>query len=273
VDISPTEKAILLPSSNLINNTLVTGTSIENSILFKGTGQTISKNNGLNFAILKGNPTTYSGRPYVQVTSAKGIGSELVLVSALQARNQARVIISGSLSMFSNKYAQTSNVDNRLFGIGLTKWVFQERGQLRASNIVISGQTGKKNMFTINDQFKYSVDISERNGSHWIPFISPNVQLEFVMLDPYIRINLVPDNNGKFTTSFQVPDVPGVFSCRLRFQELGYSTIDLKNTTPVRPYRHDQDPRWLEVAYPYYSSSLIILFGTVIFSVLFIISK
>jgi hypothetical protein len=53
-----------------------------------GTSQTISHSHGLNFAILNANPTSYSGKSNSQVTDARESGDNIVLISALQARNQ-----------------------------------------------------------------------------------------------------------------------------------------------------------------------------------------
>lgn len=36
----------------------------------------------------------------------------------------------------------------------------------------------------------YSVRLEEWDGKNWVPFKADDVQLEFVRLDPYIRVNL-----------------------------------------------------------------------------------
>lgn len=271
-EVTKAEKAIAISTNNLLSNSLVSGSiKKELQILYKGTSQKITQSNDLNFAILKGNPTAYSGVPYTQVIDAKGSGSDLTLISALQARNQARVIFSGSSSMFSNRYFYLPNFVNRQLANEITKWVFQERGVLKVLNVLISGQT-EGSQFNFNDILNYSAYIEEWNGSNWIPFQSSQVQLEFFMLDPLIRTNLQA-KGGKFTTNFHVPDVPGVFSCNLRLRELGYTILDVKNTTSVRPFRHGQSPQFLQAAYPYYSSCLSIVGVTVFFSFLFLFSK
>jgi oligosaccharyltransferase complex subunit beta len=67
------------------------------------------------------------------------------LITALQARNNARVVFVGSLEFFSNDFFE-SQVQNGLnaahpksgneeLSISLTKWVFKERGVLRTVSI------------------------------------------------------------------------------------------------------------------------------------------
>jgi len=114
-------------------------------------------------------------------------------VSALQARNNARVIISGSLLLFSDRFF-TSATDNQYFANELSKWVFKERGLLRASNITHHrvGEIEPPLMYRIKDSITYSVLIEEYNGQVWKPFQSKNVQLEFTMLDPYVLIFFKP---------------------------------------------------------------------------------
>jgi len=183
-------------------------------ILFKGIGQTINEASGLNIAILRGYDTTYSAKPDepVKEDSHGRIGKDTILVSALQARNNARVIISGSLLLFSDRFF-TSATDNQYFANELSKWVFKERGLLRASNITHHrvGEIEPPLMYRIKDSITYSVLIEEYNGQVWKPFQSKNVQLEFTMLDPYVRIFLNPSSTGHFTTTFTLPDVYGVF--------------------------------------------------------------
>jgi len=69
-------------------------------VLFKGIGQTINEASGLNIAILRGYDTSYSANPDLPVKEVKAIGKDTILISALQARNNARVVFSGSLNFF-----------------------------------------------------------------------------------------------------------------------------------------------------------------------------
>ena len=55
------------------------------------------------------------------------------------------------------------------------------------------------------------IDLVEWNGTIWLPFKSDNVQVEFVMLNPYVRMSLRHDNQGHYSTQFRIPDHVGVY--------------------------------------------------------------
>jgi len=243
-------------------------------LLFKGIGQTVSKNNGLNFPIINGYETTFSGNDLEITSHPENLGKKTVLISALQARNNARVVISGSLEFFSNAYF-TSTTDNRYLSNELSKWVFAERGILRTSNVAHHrvGETVEPSIYTIKEDITYSVTIEEWKDGKWVPYVASDLQLQFIMLDPYVLVNLVGDNNGVYTTTFKLPDVYGIFTFAVEYHRLGYSNIDLRTVKSVRPFRHDEYPRFLSMAFPYYTSSLSMLGGVLILAFFLLVSK
>jgi len=191
----------------------------------------------------------------------------------LQARNSARVIISGSLQLFSDTFF-TSFTDNQYFSGEITKWAFKERGILLASNIThnLVGQSTPP-FYTVKDKIEYSVTIQEWNGQKWIPFISDKVQLEFTMLDPYVRVGLKPVDKGRYTAQLVVPDVYGIYSFKVDYYQLGYTALHLKDIHPVRPFLHNQYPRFLTIADPYYVASVSMLLGVFVLSIALLFSK
>jgi len=245
-------------------------------LLFKGIGQTINEDGGLNIGVLRGYDTTYSANPDAPVTEdqVKAIGKDTILISAIQARNNARVVFSGSLLFFSDRFA-TSATDNYYLATEISKWAFKERGLLRATNITHHkvGETQAPLIYTIKDEITYSVRIEEYSGTDWVPFQSSNVQLEFAMLDPYVRIPLKADKTGLFTTTFVAPDVYGVFSFKVDYHELGYTALSLKTIQSVRPFRHDEYPRFIKTAFPYYTSASIMLAGVFVLFVFLMFSR
>jgi oligosaccharyltransferase complex subunit beta len=54
-----------------------------------------------------------------------------------------------------------------------------------------------------------------------------DVQVEFVMLDPYVRATLAHDGAGRFSTRVKVPDTYGVFKWVLDYRRLGYTYIEM----------------------------------------------
>jgi len=247
------------------------------NVLFKGIGQSIAQNNGLNFAILRGYDTTYTANPEKPLPAEfhGKIGAKTVLVSALQARNNARVLVSGSLLLFSDKFF-AATTGNQYFCSELSKWVFKERGLLMASNVShhIVGETHPPPMYTVKDQIEYSIVIQDWNGQKWVPFHSTNVQLEFTMLDPYVRVFLTPNpKTGTYSVKFTVPDVYGIYSFKVDFQQLGYTSVHRKDVHSVRPFRHDQYERFLVTANPYYLSAMSMMVGVFVLTAFLLFSK
>ena len=47
----------------------------------------------------------------------------------------------------------------------------------------------------------------------WVPYKASDLQLEFVMLDAYVRKGMTHDNNGTFTCQFKVRGPVEEWSC------------------------------------------------------------
>ncbi len=55
--------------------------------------------------VLSGSPSTYSYKASSRVKEyPQAAGNDVLLVSAVQTRNNARVVFSGSIDLFSNRY-------------------------------------------------------------------------------------------------------------------------------------------------------------------------
>ena len=76
------------------------------------------------------------------------MGKNTLLISALQARNNARVVFAGSLDFFSNEFFESSvqksigkdtkkfdKSGNEELSTSLTQWVFKEKGVLRVASV------------------------------------------------------------------------------------------------------------------------------------------
>ncbi len=108
----------------------------------------------------------------------------------------------------------------------------------------------------------------------WRPFAADNVQLEVVMIDPYVRRTLSNDAaTGRFHTKLMLPDVYGVYKFIVRYSALGYSNLALEETVSIHPFRHDQFERFIDVAFPYYASAFSMMAGFFIFGLVFLYSN
>jgi len=65
---------------------------------------------------------------------------------------------------------------------------------------------------------------------------------------------------------FTLPDVYGVFTLRVNYKRTGYTYIDAKDVIAVRPFQHDEYPRFLPSAWPYYATSASVMLAFVAFS-------
>lgn len=285
------------------------GQAEKTPVLYKGIGHTIAEDNILAVRILRGNPSSYSFFPNKPM-AAEGpfsAGAQTLLVSGIQGRNNARVVVSGSIDLFTNTFygapltsTATSASGNRAFVDNVSKWVFCEQGILRFRNIVhhkFDGTppdvilhekerpdlpitlypdpeiTRNSLVYRIKDEIVYSMTVEEYSLDEWKPFQADDMQLEFVMLDPYVRKTLTSDASGKFTATFTAPDSYGVFKFRVLYRRTGWSVLHAETQVSLRPFKHDEYERFIPAAYPYYASAFSALLGLFVFSLFFLFSS
>ncbi|KAK6136822.1 hypothetical protein DH2020_029417 [Rehmannia glutinosa] len=271
----------LIASDDFIQSEVILGsTKIEAPVLFKGIGHSINPANNLVLKVLSASPAAYSANPKSKLSTPPTlIGSAISLVSIVQARNNARILISGSLSMFSNRFFRSGvqkagtttkheKCGNEQFLTELSKWVFHERGHLKAVNVKHHkvGEKDEPSMYRIKDDLDYSVEVYEWSGTSWEPYLADDLQVQFYMMSPYVLKTLSTDQKGLYYTSFKVPDVYGVFQFKVEYQRLGYTSLSLSKQIPVRPFRHNEYERFIPAAYPYYGASFSMVQFVVPFS-------
>ncbi|XP_047071389.1 dolichyl-diphosphooligosaccharide--protein glycosyltransferase 48 kDa subunit isoform X2 [Lolium rigidum] len=264
----------LIAGDDLIQSDVILGSKkIEAPVLFRGIGHAVNPSNSLVLKVLSASPSAYSANPKTKLASPPSLtGSGISLVSIMQARNNARVLISGSLDLFSNRHEKSGNEQ---FVTETSKWVFHERGHLKAVNVAHHkvGETNEPSMYRINDDLEYSVEIYEWSGTSWKPYVADDVQIQFYMMSPYVLKNMSTDKKGLYSTSFKVPDVYGVFQFKVEYQRLGYTGVSLAKQIPVRPYRHNEYERFITSAYPYYAASFSTMGAFFIFSFAYLYHK
>jgi oligosaccharyltransferase complex subunit beta len=110
------------------------------------------------------------------------------------------------------------------------------------------------------------------SGGLWRGYRAGDVQLEFVMLDPYVRKFLVSDPSvpGRYTLQFRTPDVYGVFKLRLMYKRKGYNLLHKEEVTPVRNFKHNDYERFIWCAAPYYASCGVSVVGVLLFCFFFL---
>jgi oligosaccharyltransferase complex subunit beta len=80
------------------------------------------------------------------------------------------------------------------------------------------------------------------------------------MLDPHIRTSLPPVSSssspGTYSVQFRAPDRHGVFKFVIDWKRKGWSHLFSSTTVSVVPPRHDEYPRFLSAAWPYYIGAI-----------------
>ncbi|CAN1344166.1 Dolichyl-diphosphooligosaccharide--protein glycosyltransferase 48 kDa subunit [Linum perenne] len=240
----------LIAADEFIKSDVILGkTKIEAPVLFKGIAHSLNAANTLALKVLSASSSAYSANPNSKLSSPPSLsGSTISLVSVVQARNNARIMITGSLDMLSNQFMKSSvqkagsptkydKSGNEQFVTELSKWLFHERGHLKAGNIrhLKVGETSEPAMYRIKDDLEFYVDIYEWSGNSWEPYVANDVQVQFYMMSPYVLKNLSTDKKGLYHTSFKVPDVYGVFQFKVEYQKLGYTSLSLAKQVSLNP--------------------------------------
>lgn len=279
---------ILTAARNLINSPTIVGDSRKSGgkpLLYRGTGLLADKENSLVLQILTAESTSYSYNPAQPIKDyPHAVGKNTLLIAALQARNNARVVFSGSLHFFSDEaftnavtYAQSgesfATSGNRDAALSITKWVFGETGRLRVAGVKhhLEGETQPpEEAYTIMEPVVYSITIEELIEDKWQPFNANDVQLEFVRIDPFVRTTLKHVSGGRYQAKFKIPDVYGVYQFKVNYDRIGYTQLYSTTQVSVRPLEHTQYERFIPSAFPYYSSAFSMMLGVFIFSLVFL---
>jgi len=252
-------------------------------ILYEGTGLMVDNENPLVLEILTASSTAYSHNPDEPITEyPHATGKGTVLVAGLQARNNARVVFAGSIDMFSDKLfmagvssANGKKADksgNQALAVALVRWCFKLSGVLRVKGVNhhLEGELEPPAIaYTVEDKAVYSIDIEEYVNGKWVAYNGKDVQMEFVRIDPFVRLTL-ENKNGHFEGKFKIPDTYGVYQFKVEYVRTGLTRLVSTTQYSVRPWRHDQYERFISSAYPYYASAFSMMLGVVMFSVVFL---
>jgi oligosaccharyltransferase complex subunit beta len=125
----------------------------------------------------------------------------------------------------------------------------------------------------------YDIDISTFSGEEWTPYTANDVQLEFTMLDPHLRLPLAVTprtsnstvTSNRFSTQFRTPDKHGVFTLKVDYRRPGWSYLQEKSIVSITPPRHDEYDRFIKGALPYYASAFSVAGSVLIFVVMWLL--
>ncbi|KAG1714253.1 Dolichyl-diphosphooligosaccharide--protein glycosyltransferase subunit [Nymphon striatum] len=259
-----THTLIAADPANLLNAETIVGTKSNSPILFRGVGLIADAENLLLLPVLTASSSAYSYNPTANVVEyPHAVGKNMLMVAAIQTRNNARVVFSGSIDMFSDEFF-LANVEKVKSGSKPQKSVTHNK----------VGEQKPPTAYTITDQVIYSVVIEEwkADANEWVPFNAKDIQLEFVRIDPFVRTTLVKSGN-KYKAEFKLPDVYGVYQFKIDYKRIGWTYVYSSTQVSVRPLEHTQYERFIVSAYPYYAGSFSMMFGVFIFSFVYLYHK
>lgn len=278
---------IVASPKNLIDSEIIIGSKKVNPMLYRGTGIIADRENSLVLPLLTADSTAYSYNPDAAIKEyPHAVGKGTILIAALQARNNARVVFSGSLYFFSDeafmsqvrKVGDTQGFEqsgNLQVATSIGKWVFKETGEIRVKSVKHhkEGEKEAPASYTITEPVVYTLEVEELIDGKWKPFVANDIQLEFVRIDPFVRVTLKAIGGGKYQAKYKIPDVYGVYQFKVDYDRVGLTRLYSTTQVSVRPLEHTQYERFIPCAYPYYASSFSMMFGVFVFSFFFLYYK
>lgn len=205
-----------------------------------------------------------------------------VLIGVMQARNNARVTVSGSVDFFADKAFESSKRANEQLTNELLKWLLKKKSLLRfgqvqhkklnvdpAPSTDIARQTHFEG-YTIMDDLEYSIKIELFDNGNWVPYQADDVQFEFVRIDPFVRQTMERRPDGTYIARFKVPDVYGVYKMEVDYKKKGLTYLFSSTQVSVRPLRHNEYERFIYSAYPYYLSAFLMMAYLYVFSFVYL---
>ncbi|BFZ61557.1 oligosaccharyl transferase glycoprotein complex, beta subunit [Saitoella coloradoensis] len=273
-DASSDESHGLITANGFTGNEYILSEEVRNGppVLYSGSAHALS-NSPLVVPVLSAGRTAYvydtkeeqaaSEDPWVSGTQAH-------LVSVLQARNNARVAVVGSMSIFSNEFIDRKEYGNAKFVRDLSGWVFAERGVVKVVRVRhhLMNETAhatNPSTYRVKNDITYAIELSEWSVDHWQPYIAEDVQLEVIMLDPYIRTKLplllTTPTTSVYEKSFMLPDHYGNFHFKVNYKRPGVTYIEERESITIRHFRHDEYPRFISAAWPYYGAAAAVSLG------------
>lgn len=130
-------------------------------------------------------------------------------------------------------------------------------------------------VYRIRDEILYSLVVHSFVNGSWEAICFNDMQLEFVMLNPYIRKTMTCDaKTGKHSALFVAPDDYGVFKFRVLYRRLnGYNAIHSEDQVSLRPFKQNEYERFILAAAPYYVTAISSMVAFFIFCVIFYFQK
>lgn len=246
------------------------------AVVFRGAGATLFKDNELVQPLIWGSgssfgrPASRTRTPLSKVPRVAGSGS--LLAAAVCTRAGSRGTWFGSIDALSDEIMQTAGGGHAEAMKRLVQWAVSDTGVLRVTRVAhgrvadggAKGEGGPAD-YRVKDviEFMIQVEIWDGNSGKWVGFQTDDIQVEFIMMNPWVRtrLHLTNASLGIYKAKIQVPDQIGVYKFKVEYVRRGVSPIFLEKVIPVRPYLHNEYERFIHMASPYYASAFSMLAG------------
>lgn len=217
----------------------------------------------------------YDARDDATVVSDPWVsGNQAALVAGFQGRNNARFLWVGSDKLFIDHEATE-------FADDLAKWTFYEKGVIKSTFVehhLKDSEILNEKLYKVSEDITYSVGLCQWDGEQFSAYDADDVQLEFVMLDPYYRLTLEKDDNRSttketvYTTTFKIPDQYGMFTFRVKYERAGLSNVEESEVVTIRHIANDEWPRSWEItnSWVYLTSAVSVVGAWLIFVVFYL---
>ncbi|CAN8063991.1 unnamed protein product [Agarophyton chilense] len=247
-------------------------------IAFYGPGATLFSDNELVDAVIWGSPSSYSGSGKKLLKVPRAVGNGAVLAAALGTRVGGRASYFGSFHALSNEAFEKAGASHSGALKSFLAWTLGARGVLRVSDVrheCVDDANIVMDECRVKDYVKFEMDVQvwEAESSTWEPFVTDDMQLEFTMLNPWVRSRLHADENGTFKAKIPVPDQIGVYKLSVQYFRSGVSAINMEKVVPVRPYLHNEYERFIPMAAPYYVASFSMIGGAFMLGLVLLFGK
>lgn len=240
---------------------------VGSDIVFKGPGASLFKDNELVDSVIWGSGSCYSTARGRKVLNRipRVVGSGCVMGAALSTRVGGRAAYFGGMEALTDevlgKRERHAEAVMRLLG-----WSVGEAGVVRVGKVrhwVVGG--GERREVRVKDKIRMELEVEVWDGEKgvWKALVVDDMQVEFVMLNPWVRKRLQWKGNerGTYTAEIQVPDQIGVYKFRIDYWRAGIGGVVVEELVPVRPFWHNEYERFIGMATPYYAATFSMLVG------------
>lgn len=273
---------VFAPRADQASKTVDDGaTCSATDIAFHGAGGTLFTDNELVQPLLWGSGSSFgrkAGTRKVLTKVPRVAGSGSVLAAGVCTRTGSRAAWFGSMSALSDEAFRKAGDAHASSLKRMLQWAVTETGQLRVVRVSHgraedggASDDGGPADYRVKDVIEFAIQVQEWDGAkaRWVGFETDDMQVEFVMMDPWVRTRLrtQPGSGGVYKAKIQVPDQIGVYKFKVEYVRPGYSGIFLEKVVAVRPFLHNEYERFIPMAAPYYVASFSMMAGVFILGV------